>query len=234
MYTKEQIIERIAYLKSISSSSGGYGSLFQALEEAVESYFTRDDEFKKQARETFKRVKLEIFFRSFKCDRMDLLPSMSSPEYPVGYLDVMHIFNTSVFDELLTIDDNTFRAAFYTTQSSEDGGGQGSSSVEYHNTYIEKWVEEITSTIVDELVKLKTLEDFCYAAGEKREDSMLFEELGSVKSEWGGNRKGYAHVVYIQKEWDNFNTMFDVGIYEPSYINELRNGDYSDIKTLTL
>lgn len=217
-YTKVQILEKVKHLKSIASYTGN--NLFTPLESAITSYFERGsiEEFKEQGYKTFKKVVMDGLYRNIQCTHMELLPLKDS-NYPVGYEYVGDIFqDNEAFQEIMEISDTKFNSAF---KSEEDLNEPTNGNV-VTNTYITSWITIIKTSNENEMELLKNLERYCLYSYEHISMAFIFEELGDTWNTYTENRREFAQNIYIEKGWDWFEQTFNVGIFLPSYIEEIR------------
>ena len=216
MHTKKQIVEKIEELRSVSPS--GASSLFATLLEAINGYFERGEEFERLIRKTILRVTSEAFSRNIEVEFPERLPPLRT-DFPKGYSNVAEIFNGDIFEEIMTVDVSAFRAAF---QSHTESGDSGSSTVVWTNSYITSWLEGINSTKEEEVGALETIGEFCIDCNEERGLALIFEELGNIQQDWAGDKRNLGRVIYIERGYDWVITNFNLNVFEPHYLPELR------------
>ena len=216
MYMQTQLTDRIAHLKSISPS--GALSLFSGLETAISEYFIRDVEFESLIRKTLMRVASDALSRGIEVEYPERLPPMST-DFPPGYNNITELFGDEVFNEIMTIADATFVAAFV----SETGGGNNGATVILKNAIITRWTGEISASRGTEVAALETLGEFCTTCNEDRGLALIFEELGQIKQYWSDDRiRQFGRHCYIDRGFDEIIKAFNLNVFEPHYISELR------------
>ncbi|MBR1728513.1 MAG: hypothetical protein IJ728_03205 [Selenomonadaceae bacterium] len=215
MIERSKIIERIEYLKSISPA-GADNELSQLLS-AVEGYFKRDTDFEILVRRTILRVVSDFFSRSLIVEYPERLPELST-DYPPGYEDVTEIFGGEVFSEIITISDNEFRSAFQT----ETVSSGGATTTTYTNSYITKWISEMSAKAADETKALEKIGEFCIICNEERALALIFEELGRIEQPYNQKKRELARKIYLKRGYDWVIITFDLKVFEPHYLPELR------------
>lgn len=231
-YTHKQVKTKLEHLYSVSRyRDSDTKTMFDIVYSALDFYYNRNQEFKEQGYKTFKRVVMSSLYRNLQCSRMDLLPKWNN-NFPKGYNRISDIFQTATLQEIMTISDATFNSAFSRVEksSSENGDNDSnsdsssSSEKEYetHNTYLENWALKIDSAVGNELQLLKDLENYCLFGYEDISMAFIFEDLGHIWNSYTDDKRSFAELVYIKHRWDWFERTFKCGIYQPSYIDELR------------
>lgn len=219
-YTKSQVRTKLSHLYSVSRlHNSDVSTMFNEVYSALESYYNRNEEFKEQGYKTFKKVVMDSLYRNLQCSRMDLLPPRNN-NYPIGYKRIGDIFQMATFQEIMTVSDSAFNAAYSQTQTSSSDGSTTDS--ETHNSYLENWALKINSAVLNELGLLKNLENFCLYGYENVSMAFIFEELGNVWNSYTDDKRSFAKNIYIKSGWDWFEKTFNCGIFEPSYIDEIR------------
>ena len=229
MYTFDEMKVRLAHLKSISPAGGK--TLVDDLRNAIESYSIRDTEFELQVHKTLDKVITDIFHNQLKYEHMELLtPWLNNPKAnkPDGYDDVTVLFKgMSVYEEIMTIRDFDFRKAFYTTEKESESENSDSSSsettTEWHNRYIEDWIARLNEALVYETEGLKSIMRYCADRSYNIEWALIFEELG--KNTERHHIKYYAKQIYVTKGYGWLIEAFNLNVYRPSYLAELRKQD---------
>ena len=218
MYSKEQITNRIAHLRSISPS--GASSLFDRLLAALSNYFTRDEDFEQLLRKTFLRVISDFFSRSIEVEYPERLPPLRT-DFPHGYEDVVDIFGGEAFKAMMEIDDEVFVAAFRSeTQSNGDSGV----TVVWSNSYITAWIEGLKSSPDAEKEALEAIGEFCIDCNEERALHYDFLELGKIQQVWTKDKRGLAKKMYLERGYGWVIDSFSLNVFEPYYLPELKVG----------
>lgn len=223
-YTQRDLSNRLDHLYSISRyKDNDVAKMFNAVRSVFSTYFGRgksNEEFRIQSFNTFKKVVMDGLYRNVECSHMDLVPEKDL-NYPIGYLNVGNIFRAEIFQDIMAIKDSDFNAAYYRTQIGNDGNS-GAIQYETHNTYLENWTKTVKASMQNELEALRRLEQYCLYSYEKISMAFIFEEIGNVWQSYTEEKEVYAEKIYIQRGWDWFEQTFEVGLFEPSYIDKLR------------
>ena len=219
MYSKEQIMARIAHLQSISPS--GASSLFNGLLTALSNYFTRDEEFERLLRKTFLRIISDFFSRTIVVEHAELLPPLRT-DFPRGYENVTDIFGGEVFKVIMEIDDAVFVAAF---RSETQSNGNSGVTVVWTNPYITAWIAGLSSSPDTEKAELEAIGEFCIDCNEERALHYDFLELGRIQQVFTKDKRGLAKKMYFERGYDWVITNFNLNVFEPYYLPELKAGD---------
>ncbi len=149
---------------------------------------------------------------------MDLIPSGLNYSAPEGYNDVSKLFKAAgVFNEILSVRDNDFKMAFYS--ETKDSTNDGYATTEYHNRYVDDWVERLNAAIEFEMKSLKSIMSYCANRSYNIEWAILFEELGkNIKRH---PVKYYAKQIFLTRGFGWLIDTFNLNIYKPSYMEEL-------------
>ncbi|MBR1729345.1 MAG: hypothetical protein IJ728_07465 [Selenomonadaceae bacterium] len=232
MFTMEQINNRIEYLQSISPN--GSTQIFAEFKEALNNYLTRDEEFCLQVNKTLDKIIAFEFHHRIKYENQELLDQWQDVSYrfekPLGFDNVRELFKLdAVFEEIMTISDRIFLQAFYSVQSNSDGKN-GSS--EWRNTYIDKWISELTTALTNELEYLKEIMRRCANRSYAAEWAILFEELGKCTNRQ--KVRSLAKNIFYTRGYGWLIETFNLDtVYRASYMSELPDWiDESDTTTI--
>lgn len=236
MYTLQEMEARLQYLQSISL--GGATQMFAELKEALDKYLNRDEEFCLQVNKTLDKIIAFDVHSRIKYEHQELLEPWQEMSYsfykPPGFDDVRELFVLDeVLEEIMTVADMPFLQAFYTVQSDEgDSGGNGSGgTTELHNTFVDDWIEKLTTGLANETEGLKAIMRSCANRSYASEWAQLFEKLGKCT-----NRRTvetFAKDIFYERGYGWLIETFHLDtVYRPSYIDDLPDwSDYSDTTT---
>ena len=218
---KTEVMNRLEELRLvIPSGATNTDNAFTTVLASVNSYFGRGEGFREQVYETLKRVVFDGFMIGLQVEKPELLPELSK-EYPDGYEDVRDLFDgNGAFEEILLINDETFRAEWYSEVISTTPP-----TYIWHNRKLEEWGTEISGATASELERLSEIEEFCRGRYESWTLPLIFEDVGRRHQRWSQHRRDFADYIYIERGWDWLIREFGLTTYEPSYIEELRDGD---------
>lgn len=223
MYSLKELNARLDYLKSISRSGGA--KLIEELRDAIKAYLARDSNFELQVNKTLDKVIADAFHHNLKYEHQELIEPWQERkgEPPTGYDNVADLFKgNEIFEEIMTVKDFDFIAAFYTEtkdDSSSGGGGGSNVSTEYHNRLTEAWVAALKKAVSDELESLKAIMQYCANSSYSVEFAVLFEEHGNVTNK--KSVKDYAKEIFVTKSYGWLIKTFNLNVYCPSYMTEL-------------
>ena len=227
MYTLQEMEVRLQYLQSISP--GGATQMFSELREALDKYLNRDEEFCLQVNKTLDKIIAFDVHSRIKYEHQELLEPWQEMSYsfdkPTGFDDVRELFVLDeVLEEIMTIADMPFLQAFYTVQNEEgDSGGNGSGgATELHNTFVDDWIEKLTTGLANEMEGLKAIMRSCANHSYAAEWAQLFEELGECTNR--RKVKTFAKDIFYERGYGWLIETFHLDtVYRPSYIEELPN-----------
>ena len=227
IYKLDELIERIKYLKKLSTygnkdydeepSNYKAKELFDELEETLKNYFNRDAEFELQVNKTLDKVVADTFHQYVEYEHQELIDRWKTPkaEAPEGYDNVLKLFKgDEVFEEIMTVADKDFKDAFYRIEDEENPR-----SYKYGNTYLGKWIKTLNSAVKEELAGLKSIMQYCANRSYNVEWAILFEEHG--KNINPQPVRYFAKEIFVTKGYYKLIETFNLNIYRPSYISEL-------------
>ena len=217
-----EITERIEYLRSISPTGGK--NVLDSLQAAINAYFQRDDEFTLDVNKCLDKIIADTFHYELVYQKMELLPkwlTKKAKSPPTGYRNIRRLFKGGiVFEEIMTISDEEFIKAFYTVNSGTGASGQGA-TIEYRNSYVDKWIAALETSKEEETEGLKKIMHYCANRSYGFEYAILFEELG--KNLKRHSVRYYAKRIFLTRGWAWLIETFNLEIYRPSYMEELPN-----------
>ena len=225
MYTLEEMEVRLQYLQSISP--GGAAQMFAELKEALEKYLTRDEEFSLQVNKKLDKIIAFDFHSRIKYEHQELLEPWQEVSYsfdkPLGFDDVRELFVLDdVLEEIMTVSDMSFLQAFFTVQAEENSGGgeRSNTTSELHNTYVDKWIAELTAGLANEIEGLKAIMRSCANRSYAAEWAQLFEELGKCTNR--RKVRTFAKDIFYERGYGWLIETFHLDtVYRPSYIDDL-------------
>ncbi|MBR1727936.1 MAG: hypothetical protein IJ728_02820 [Selenomonadaceae bacterium] len=215
MSIREELEQRIAYLKSISPA--GAETVFNELMAALQGYFTRDSEFELQMHKTMDKVIVEEFHLNWQFEHQELIDPWIDPkdDAPLGYEDLRELFDASgTFSEIANVSDREFKAAFYTETQNTSGGG-GNSTAVYKNRYVDKWVANLAAAPGNELESLKKIMQYCAIHNYNLEEAMIFEHKGRHTNKH--EIEYYAKRIFYERGYGWVIDLFNLPNYKPSY-----------------
>ena len=216
MYTLNEMNKRLDYLRKISAHKAL--EFFSELEESIKNYFSRDFEFELQVNKTLDKVIADTFYQSIEYEHQELIDKWKPPntEAPIGYDNVLKLFKgDEVFEEIMTVTDKDFKAAFYRIENYDSG----SFITKYGNNYLDKWIGMLNSAVGTEIAGLNAIMQYCTNRSYNVAWAILFEEHG--KNINSHPVKYFAKDIFVAKGYSQLIEIFNLNIYRPSYMKEL-------------
>ena len=205
--------------------------MFAKLRETFEKYLTRDEEFCLQVNKTLDKIIAFDFHSRIKYEHQELLDRWQDVSYnfnkPLGFDDVRELFIINeLLNQMMSISDESFLQAFFSVQVNENsetisGSGNGNNgTTELHNTYIDKWIADLTTGLESELEGLKAIMQSCANCSYASEWAQLFEELGKCTNR--GKVRTFAKDIFYERGYGWLIETFHLDtVYRPSYIKDL-------------
>ena len=228
MYIKAEILERVAYLQSLSPAMA-MTPLFEELNAALDAYFHRDEEFTRQVKYTIHCLTYDTELRSYDYVNSENIPIMSN-NYPKGFEDVRILFDTEgAFEEIMTIEPPPFLAAFLMVTPEAEEGSEVPPAPVMTNSYVVSWTERINAAIEKELSGLKLISTFCEDCGYDIGLAMYYNEYFEVKDPYkakdysknnpeikGRDKAGIAKKIFDDGGYNWIKDTFELEMFVPS------------------
>ncbi len=235
MYTKEETLERVAYLQT--KSPGASKPLYEDLNTALDAYFHRDEEFARQVKYTIHALTYDVELRGYEYTNSEGMPIMSG-NYPKGYEDVRVLFDTEgAIDEMMTIQLPPFVAAFLMVAGEAEEGSSTPPPQVMTNEYMVSWTERITAAIDKELEGLKTISAFCDGCGYDVGLAMYFSDYYEAQNPYkskdysknnpdieGKDKTGIAKKIFVDSGYGWLKDTFEIDMFVPSCVKLMKVG----------
>ena len=211
MNSRAEIAAKIASLKAYSiSKNAKTGPLFAPLETAVETYYSGDKTAISAACEdVVKYMYNDISRRTTVYEHNEFDPQLPE-DYPTGYDDITDCF--ADVSAMLSVSNATFYAAFVEGPDPVTGVTGPVS-----NSYIDAWTATFEASVSGDLVRVKTLAEWCKNSGGSSDLIDLLEDRGNTVEEL--SREEIADMIYKEKKLLNAIQVFGLSTYVPSYMN---------------
>ena len=194
---KQDVMEHIARLKAASPAK--VLAAFEPLEEAVESFFTKDVELERAIGETLYQVAFNYEYRNTVYEHQEVMPAFGT-DYPKGYEDARDLFDGGgAWEEMASIPAEEFAKAF---------AGETAS-----NPYIQRWIEKIRSSRGAIVPGLEAISAFCEADATNNGLTIFFGKQGKVVS--SPTRAQTADRVYNIGGYQEIIETYGLGLYVP-------------------
>ena len=219
LHTKDEILVRIEELQGVSPE--GTDDLFAELRAAVDAFFVGGSGLGEAVKETIQHLSMDIYERQTRYEHQELLPPFPTP-YPAGYEDVTVLFDAAgAWDDILTIDINTFPDTFIEVpaeggEEGGDSGGGGESGMTWENPTMEDWTARITAAKDSSVDKVIALGEWCGNSTGNYCIAQIFEDLG-VRTNVPSQTE-LADRVYISGGFKAVIDMFHLDVHVPSYL----------------
>lgn len=198
------VLSKLNTLKS-SSPSGG-STFFTPVENATSVYFITVRGGKNVFNSTVEAVYNDIYRRTVQYEH--IFPVHYPEDYPVGYDNFWECFYN--FAEIIDIDSATFNTGWYYGPGEIEG-----EEVLQGNTYLDEWLNNITTWTSIGVSKLQTLIDWCEGVGPLSYLVAIIEDRGKLL--YAKPREEIAHIIYTDRHLKQIITDFEVDAYVASY-----------------
>ena len=227
MYTKAEILERVAYLQSESPAMAT--PLFEELNAALDAYFYRDEAFTCQVKYNIHCLTYDTELRSHDYVNSENMPIMND-NYPKGFEDVTILFDTEgAFEEIMMIELPPFLTAFFMVIPEAEESNETPPAPVMTNSYVVSWTERINAAIEKELAGLKEIASFCEGCGYDVGLAMYFEDYFEANDPYKAkdyskndpditavDKKGIAKKIFDDGGYGWIKDTFELEMYVPS------------------
>ena len=209
---KESILQKLNALKEYSvAADAATGILFEPVFAAIEEYFNSDNARIVQALEDVAKYMYNDIYRRTTKYQFEFDMGLST-DYPQGYNDIKQCFYQ--FTELLTVTNQQFFNAF--VYGLPPDNPMATEQVPLSNSYLNRWMAEITAAITGDLKNVQDLAEWCKNSGGKSDLICLFENRGVVIKQL--SVKEIAIVIYRDKKLLEVVKERGLKVYIPSYL----------------
>lgn len=208
LYTKDQILEKIAVLQAYSEAKDARtAALFTPLISAANTYYGDKSVVGAALEDVVKYMYNDISRRTTVYEHQ--FDAQLPTNFPVGYEDIRDCFAN--LEEVMTASEETFYAAFVFGPDPVTGvtGPQS-------NSYIDSWTALLTSGVTDDQAKVKTLADWCCNSGGSADVIDLVEDKGNEV--FSLSREEIVSQIYVDKNLLAVIDAFGLSTYVPSYL----------------
>lgn len=208
LYTKDQILEKIASLQAYSAAKDARTTaLFTPLISAANTYYGDKSVVGAALEDVVKYMYNDISRRTTVYEHQ--FDAQLPTNFPVGYEDIRDCFAN--LEEVMTASEETFYAAFVFGPDPVTGvtGPQS-------NSYIDSWTALLTSGVTDDQAKVKTLADWCCNSGGSADVIDLVEDKGNEV--FSLSREEIVSQIYVDKNLLAVIDAFGLSTYVPSYL----------------
>ena len=208
LYTKDQILEKIATLQAYSEAKDARtAALFTPLISAANTYYGDKSAVSAALEDVVKYMYNDISRRTTVYEHQ--FDAQLPTNFPVGYDDIRDCFAN--LEEVMTVSEETFYAAFVFGPDPVTGVTGPRS-----NSYIDSWTALLTSGVTDDLANVKTLADWCCNSGGSADVIDLVEDKGDEV--FSLSREEIVSQIYIDKNLLAVINVFGLSTYVPSYL----------------